>query len=272
MDKYIYFDTNILSELAKNPDWWEKLGDYLRIENYVLGVSGAQLVELSEATTLHDSLTELLWIMPSKAILTWDEIIHRRIEEGNLFGEIDIGIFPFQLSEMTDENAKKKFCQELLSADNMKEVRQIQLQDASKMRKIIMGRKSIFFPEKDGKYSTKQASKYAKAITRQWLTKTDHNLIKPYKDYGNRVDHFRAIEIYAYYVFYKYYIAGHSAKETSDFGDLFHVFYLPFVSITILEKGMAEILNQIKRNHNVLDNVEIMNIEFIRSEILNVNQ
>jgi len=274
MEKYLYLDTNILSELAKNKNWWDSLKSFITDANLTLAVSGAQLAELSDAIHLHERITNLFWYVPTKAILTWDEILYKRLDERNLYDPIEIGIFPYLLRNMKDVNPKEKF-RIGLSSQKMKEARDIQLSDAKKMRAQILKYKTNISPNSHGKYIRKQAPEFARRLTIQFCQnskdlsqKARVELVDLYHQAGNKIDHFQAIEVFAYFIFYKYYIAGHSGRKLSDFGDLFHVFYLPFVSLGVLEKGMTEILNQIKRNHFLLDNVRIENINFFRREIL----
>jgi hypothetical protein len=134
------------------------------------------------------------------------------------------------------------------------------------MKDMIIEFKHDFPPNKDGKNKPKQASKYAQLITKQWLNNSNMGFRNLYRKYGNRIDHFRAIEIYAYFVFYKYYIAGHEAKK-SDFGDLFHLFYLPFIQLSIIDRGMVEILKQIQRNNDILDGCNFNSFTYLRNLI-----
>jgi len=276
MENYLYFDTNILSELAKNENWWDSLKLFVTDANLTLAVSGAQLAELSDAVNLHESITNLFWHVPTKAVLTWDEILYRRLDEGNLYDPIEIGIFPYLLRNTKDVNPKEQF-RTVLPDQKMKEARDIQLSDAKKMRSQIFNNKGNFSPNSQGKYTPTQASEFSRRLTIQFCQNSKHlptkvrdELVHLYKQEGNKIDHFQAIEVYSHFIFYKYYIACHSGKNLSDFGDLFHVFYLPFVSLAILERGMTEILNQIKRNHSLLDNVQIENIDYFRKEILKI--
>jgi hypothetical protein len=188
-----------------------------------------------------------------------------------LFDKVDVAFYPYILSDSPEKDAKGRF-QAGLAGLKMKEARRIQLNDAAKLRNTILERMSNFPSDKNGKYKPNQARKYARSITTQWLKTSDPALNKLYKKYGNLVDHFRAIEIFAYFSFYKYYIAGHAGKNVSDFGDLFHLFYLPFVSIAILERGMVEILKQIQKNHEVVGNTLIENISFAREKILKLGR
>jgi len=82
--------------------------------------------------------------------------------------------------------------------------------------------------------------------------------------YGNRITHFESIEVFAYYLFYKYFIENQKAHN-SDFGDFFHLFYLPYSKEAVLEKNAINFLKQIKQNHDVLQKVNFHNIQFIRS-------
>ena len=259
MDEYIYFDTCILSEFAKHEELWDCLREYLLREDLVLAITGAQLVELFDASRLHENIIGLVSSIPSKLICPWDEVIIKRISEGNLFGGIEICLQPYLIGDSPEQDNKDKLMQGLLKFG---EVRNVQNKDATRMEQILNERKKNFPPEADGKYSANQARKFASRITKQWL-KRDTFLLKQYKEYGYRIDHFRAIEIFAYFIFYKYYLANQPVKE-SDFGDLFHLFNLAFVKKAVMENNMVEYLHQIQRNHAVLSSVEIFNIKTFR--------
>lgn len=77
--RFAYFDTNILSYIAKNKPLWTKLLDFLTKNSLTLGISGAQLVELFDAERLHQNLAEMLVVVPSALIKTADDILNEEV-------------------------------------------------------------------------------------------------------------------------------------------------------------------------------------------------
>ena len=75
---------------------------------------------------------------------------------------------------------------------------------------------------------------------------------------------FRSIQLFAYFVYYQYYLDNRVPKEISDFGDLFHLFYIPYCKMVIIERDMCNILNKIKSHGQILSNVNVRNIDFFK--------
>jgi hypothetical protein len=77
--RFVYFDTNILSHLAKNKQLWSKLSEFLTQNDLTLAVS-VQVAELSDAKSLHQSLTELFVSVPSALVKSWDVILNEEVK------------------------------------------------------------------------------------------------------------------------------------------------------------------------------------------------
>jgi|SRR5712692_4202510 len=121
-----------------------------------------------------------------------------------------------------------------------------------------------FPPSKSGKYTKDQADFFAWTITVQELGFSQPEFLKQFKDKVTnlKTEAFPSIKIMGYVVFYKYYLAGQEPKA-SDFGDMFQLYDIPYCKLAIMERNMCDILNQIKKNHNVLDGVAVMNKDFL---------
>jgi hypothetical protein len=52
--------------------------------------------------------------------------------------------------------------------------------------------------------------------------------------------------------------------EDSDWGDLFHLYAIPYCELAIIERDMSNVLNHVKSNHKTLNNVTITNVDFFR--------
>src|SRR5215213_7684315 len=78
--RFVYFDTNILSILAKDSARWRPLQDFLYRDDLCIAVSGAQVAELSSDTRLHQPLNDLLTAVPSVLIKTADVILDEEVQ------------------------------------------------------------------------------------------------------------------------------------------------------------------------------------------------
>ena len=77
--RFIYCDTNIISHLAKNKQLWSRLFDFLIENDLTLGVSGAQLVELTDAKHLLSDFAWLFVRVPSALLKTPDMVLAEEV-------------------------------------------------------------------------------------------------------------------------------------------------------------------------------------------------
>jgi len=124
--------------------------------------------------------------------------------------------------------------------------------------------KSNFPPSTLGRYTKEQADFFVWMVTMQWLRGSHHAFMKKLNADGVllRAKAFLSIQLYAYYVYYKYYLGNKTPREVSEFGDLFHLFYFPYCNLIVVERDMCNVLNGIKSNCKVLDGVEVKNVDF----------
>ena len=76
--RFVYCDTNILSQLAKHRELWPPLSQYLLQHDLTLAVGG-QVAELADAPRLHESLAALLTAVPAAIIKQWDVILDEEV-------------------------------------------------------------------------------------------------------------------------------------------------------------------------------------------------
>ena len=77
--------------------------------------------------------------------------------------------------------------------------------------------------------------------------------------------YFKGIQLFAFYVFYKYYNGQRDPKKISDFGDLFHLFYIPYCKMAILDRDQCSFLRSIQKDYNIMKNIRIENKDFFNS-------
>jgi hypothetical protein len=263
--EYIYLDTNILSYLANHSGCWSKLSEYLFAEELFIAVSGAQLVELVDADCQHEALRNLLLLVPSAWVKPIEQIVDEEVAAypNPRTSPLMMYITQAMLLEKGDPFAKLKG---YLGNGRLKAARRDQKHSIPQFIHGVVARKSNFPPSASGKYVKEQAGFFAWCIVLQWLASSHLSFVKQFKNNASelRAELFPSIYVYALYIYYKYYLQGREPKR-SDFGDLHHIGSIPYCRIAVVEKDMCSILNQIKRNENVMPNTEVHNIDFIRN-------
>jgi hypothetical protein len=112
-----------------------------------------------------------------------------------------------------------------------------------------------------------QAPFFAWVHAVQWLADTHPSFLTQFRPDAStlRADTFASIRLFALVLFYKYYLGGREPSRASDFGDLAHLFAIPYCSCAIMERDLANTLQQIKRHDDVLAATEIYDIDFFNS-------
>lgn len=256
--RFVHGDTNILSEFAKKQELWKPLQDFLHENDLCLAVSGAQAAELSSIARLHEPLNTLLTAVPSALIKSAETILQEEIDAypsarvktllqyplNALFGKPDFGQF--------------------LSSPELGEARAQQRGASQEWMTKLETLRCNFPTSKSGRYIGNQADFFAWILTVQELGASHLQFLQTFKDNASALntDVFLSLRVMGYVIFYKYYLAGQKA-EASDFGDMFHLYDLPYCKLAIMERNMCGYLNQIKKKHNVLNGVTIINKDFL---------
>lgn len=257
--RFAYFDTNILSTLAKNISLWKPLQVFLYENDLCLALAEGQIAELSSDTRLHAPLNSLLTIMPSAFIKTHDVIFGEEVK-AHPGRRIDT-LFRYPLNALFGKNDLENY----LSSPDLKDVRDEQKNTAALWMQNIDGLKANFPPGRNGKYDKSQAWLFAWTLTIQELQADHLDFLEFFKTNVEsfNAETFLSSQIAAYVVFYKYYLTGQSPKRSSDFGDMFQLRAMPYCDLVVVERNMCEILSQIQKNTSILDGVKIKNIKFL---------
>lgn len=262
--RFVYFDTNIISHLAKNEHLWPKLFEYFTENGLTMGVGGAQIAELSDAKKIHERLTDLFLSVPTGIIKNWDEIIKEEISAYP--NDRSESLLTYPLNAIIYENSGRQKLFYFLSSNSLVEARKDQLHLAKQMPGRHTDLKKNFPPPKTGKYIREQADKFSDLQVIQWLTQYHKDFIidrmRQQEKFNTKV--FLSVRLFGYVIFYKYYLGQREPKRQSDFGDLFHLFQIPYCEIVVMERDLCNLLNQIKLNHPILESKEILNIEFLK--------
>lgn len=253
----VYFDTNIISITVEHPEWYRPLFNFLFENNFYIAFSDALLVELSQATRKHDEFNTFFAVLPSAKIKSFEAAIEEEVKSYPKMHTDTLLIWPTNL----------EFGMQTITSwpiSKIKEARRKQLLYAKNMKQYLESVKSNFSPSSQGKYNIEQAEIFAWMVTAQWLEGSHPDFMKKLNDNRRllQAEAFPSIRLFAYYVYYKYYLDNRQPKTLSDFGDLFHMFYFPYCRLIVLERDMCNLLNKIKSHCKMLDGVEVKNVDF----------
>jgi hypothetical protein len=262
--RFVYFDTNILSHLAKDKQLWSKLSEFLTQNDLTLAVS-VQVAELSDAKGLHQSLTELFVSVPSALVKSWDVILNEEVKAHPQKRTETLLTYPLNAVIFEQDGVQK--LQDFFSSKNLSDARKGQLDHAQQYAKRHADLKDNYPPSKTGKYTREQADEFAWIQVMQWLGDTHRDFLAGFQNnIGNfRPEVFLSVRLFAHVIFYKYYLGRREPNKISDFGDLSHLFIMPYCELAIMERDLCNVLNQIKRHQDTLASTVVRDIDFFKT-------
>ncbi len=261
-EKAFYCDTNILDYLVKNPDKWANLRNYFHRNNGRLVISPIQVIEFKKVPKYHAGLTELLYRVPSSFSKSWMQVLAQEIALYPNPYEPDFLHSP-TINQIIDFYLGKFGFQLFLGSDNVD-----LLWDGMDAKK--RGYMELFswlpttLPAKDKIDVDFHLHNYGVVIGE--IQKISDEFTQGFRSSPDslNVKYFRGVFLAASYVYYRYILRG-IKPEPSDIGDMHQVVYFPYCREIVIEKSMAGILYQLKRERGILPNTSIKTIKFIRS-------
>lgn len=243
--------------IAEDLSKWRPLQDFLNENDLCIALSEGQILELSDFTHLHQNLGTLLSAVPTIITKTHEDILNQEVKS---FPEI---IAPDIIGAYANENFGTNVLQRNLSSEKLSVVREQQRASSLLMKKNLEELMPNFPPKDDGKYYEDQADDFVWAYVLQLLAETHTKFIKQFRDNDSvfTFEPFRYLSLRAYVIFYKFCL--HNKRVVpSDYGDLFLLFTIPYCDSVIVERDLCNVLNHIKKNHSILSNIIIKNIDF----------
>lgn len=261
--QFAYFDTNIISEITKRRPLWDRLYTFLEEHDLTLGLSTAQVAELAEARRLHPSLVALFLNVPTAVLKTWDVIIAEEVAAHPRRRTQSLLSYPVN-AMLLEANGLERLSA-FLSSKRLVKARREQLLHAQQMAARHAQLKGNFPPSESGRYVRKQSDEFADIQVMQWLVENHRKFLETMQvDISLfHPEMFLSIRLYAHVLFYKYYLGNREPRKLSDFGDLGHLFYIPYCELAVMERDLCNVLNQIKRNHAILENTAVRDIDFL---------
>jgi hypothetical protein len=262
--RFVYLDTCIYSHLAKNTQLWNDLFGFLLANDLCLALSSGNMAELADARSLHGTLADLLRLMPSAMIKRWDTILDEEVAGHPERRTASLFFHP--LNQLLLEKDGRRTLVKLFRGTDLAKARRLQLRDARRMLSIHRKLKPNFPPAKSGQYTRQQANEFATIIVVQWLAETHREFLESFEHrvHDLHTEVFLSVRLLALVNFYKYHLGGREPAKLSDFGDEFHLAYIPYCELAIMERDLCDVLNQIKRHQDVLSSTVVRNIEFFR--------
>jgi hypothetical protein len=259
--RFIYFDTNILSHLAKTRSMWSRLSEYLVRHDLTIAV-GSQVAELADVASLHEALANMLLVAPSALIKPWNEVLLEEVNAHPNMRKETLCLYP--LNGLILEQPGPQKLLDFFSSGPLKEARHGQLESARQLASRHSELKPNFPPGKSG-YTKTQALEFAWIQVLQWLAHDHLHFLKQFQEDATKLNAhvFQSVRLSALVLFYKYYLGNRNPTKLSDFGDSFHLYAIPYCEIAVMERDLTNVLGQIKRNDAVLEFTDIYNIDFL---------
>ncbi len=155
----------------------------------------------------------------------------------------------------------------LFSEDYVTKAREEQMRQAGQLPQEHLRLKANFPTPQQGKYTKEQAGEFSNLMTVQALAGLHREFLKQFTegDFSKlKLENFRGIRLRAMAIFYKYYLGRREPKKTSELGDFGHLYYLPYCKLAVMENDLCSILNQLKKNQEVIGETEVENLSFLR--------
>jgi hypothetical protein len=262
--RFVYFDTNIVSHFAKDESLWPKLFDFLKDNDLTMGIGAGQIAELSDAKRLHRNLVRFFVSVPTGIVKNWYQILAEEVEAHPDRRSDTLLMYPLNAILLEEDGFEKLI--RFLSSKRLTKARNDQLRHARQVAKRHDELKKNFPPKPSGSYTQKQGDEFAQAQVFQWLSYDHRQFLQQFQDdiKGFHPETFLSVRLFGYVIFYKYYLGQRQPKRLSDFGDLFHLFPIPYCELAVMERDLCNILHQIKSNHTILESTDVQNIDFVR--------
>ena len=259
----IYLDTWVYRFLMDNTEFTPKMFKYLKENVLFPAVSDILLLEFSPIKQYIEKINYILCFLNSILVKSSEDILNEEVEHyPKEYTNTIIDPNGYLLSDLFELNTKKH-----LSSNQTKIEWNKYNSDSRKMMPKLNEVINNYPVGKNGKYDKEQAEGFAELITIQWLCQAQPEFITSNfnKDTISNlnVELFKGVQLYAYYIFYKYYIGKREPVKRSELGDLFHLSYIPYCKMAILERDQCSILRKIQKDYPILENVCIENKDFI---------
>lgn len=262
MQNLIYLDTNVFSLISENSTIKK---------NFIKWISDEKLNVIISVTTISE-----LFAKEQKFEL-FNTLINNKINfiflgSYSRISTLEIQKYPnnvnimeLSLNNIVDnilQGRKFDFSELKKSAKFVSSVQKQKSVANSNFRQIIEKWKQLFPPDLTAKYSKQEQSKLMKMIERN--VKSD--IKQKHKIDNISLDKFKTRMIINKALMKKYLFNIPRKFDPNDFADIMHIAYSPYTKYFITEKNNFDVLDQIKKETNLLNNTEVIKISDFKKE------
>ena len=264
MARIFFCDTNILRYVLDTPGAPARFSARVRQKGLVHAISLIQLAELLKLPRYHSQLVQLIFDVGTCLFEWWKTIVQAEALAYPEPAPIDVLIQP-NISSQYRSGGPDTLRFALVGKDL--ELIWAEFEDQKVRYKPVMD----WLPSTRPKSVSKHAidtdfTLHNYGMVLQILRDIAPGLVNTIKRDPQffTPTYFRGAYLHAAYDYYRYVLKG-MRSEPSDIMDIHQVFYIPYCATVILEKSMAGVLSQLKRERSMLGTVEIKSIRYARS-------
>lgn len=269
--KICLFDTNALSQFIKYPkDWYTYFESKFSISDTIISYSAYTLSELWYRNELFDEYLNLFGIFPSAILDGYDSIFIKEIENYTTPNKPISPIVAIP-SAIKDPNlSPREKLEYVIENSGFKIKTELWRKRREEILNGILSLKDNYKPEGD-KYSIKEIEQFVFMVATSQIGIRNMKFAKKTVRKSGMIElnRFPSVKSTVFLTFYKFYL-DQRKNSPSDIMDLIIGSLFPYVDIVITEGGMADHLNQIKRRHNFLTDLEVISIRDVQRSILRV--
>jgi len=265
MTSILFCDTNILRYILDDSARVDPLLRHIRQEDLTLAISLIQAIELTRLPRYHAPLADLIFSSDAYLFSWWKAIVAEEVDRYPNTNDADPLSHPSIPSHYPGPSGRAELADALSG------------QDLSILWSEFEDQKIKYKPVMEWLPSTLPPSRTDHAIDIDFrlhnygivlaiLRDVALDFVESLKQDPESFDEqaFPGAYIHGAYIYYRYILKGID-PEPSDVPDIHQVFYVPYSTKVILEKSMAGILHQLRRERGLLKDVNIQSIRHVRS-------
>jgi hypothetical protein len=268
--KLCLLDTNVLSEMIKNPDReFRNFVDGLFLEGNLPCFSLFSILELRQCNDLYAEFIDLFSAFPCLFLKGHNQLLQEEISlypdpssiDPSLLSPLEIALPP----GMTRRAALKA----VLESTQVRVDGQQWLDGRDPVLSGMLSHVQNFQPSR-GKYSPAELRFFLEIVVFQYIATYDRAFVESRLAQGGlKIDSFPSVKALAYSVFYKFYPDKKRKPSQSDVFDIVISTLLPYVDTVIIERHQAEVIRKIKSRDRLLDNLDVRTLREIRNSASN---
>jgi hypothetical protein len=266
--KLCLLDTNVLSELLKNPkEWLSFLSDTFSLANTILCYSAFSLSELFSRKDLFEKYIEIFSTFPSAILDGHHSIFEKEINNYFKNNEINpIVIAPFAIHE-PGLNARQKLTK-VIEDSGFTERTEYWIGSRQEILNGILDLKKNF-PRTKALYSVAEIENFNFLASTQQISLRDNKFANSLLIDGKKIDldRFLSIKSTSYVVFYKFYPTNRK-PVLSDVFDIIISSLFPYVDFVLTEGNLCEIIKTIQNRHNFLKHLVGYSLKDINKQMV----